>query len=670
MARIRCKTARNVQRLDPDPPRHRDLLAWLRTTARGMLTDDLATGSDEEASLLEAMVLGHRSGLDRRLNDIFIRAGCIHFLAVSGVHVGIVMFFVWWACVLLGLKRSGRAFAMMAAVILYAAVTEPRPPVLRATVISLIYCVSLLLRRERSYLNWISICAVVLAVFDPAMVFDLGYQLSFAAVFGVSYVSPALTQGISVLRARWDRVARGRPFEQQDRALARALRPRRPLVLRIPLGAFRRSWRFLAGAFPISVGAWVITLPLIAVYFHRIHVWGPLNSVLVLPLVAVSMLLGFAKLITGIISPTVGSAIGWALSVVDGALLVLVEKLATLPGASLAMEAPPRWVTTSFYLFLALLVWAFPRERRVIQEREADPNIKPAQPPSPPLRRAQRRACLVALLVLVATITTWQWPAAREDRLVVTVLSVGAGSATVIELPDGRTVLYDAGSSRPSDVGRSVVVPFLRHRGIGRIDRVYLSHPNLDHFSGLPTIISEIPTGPIIVNRYFEQRSGPRSPSRHLLKLLAKSNHPVQTIDPSGGSWTVSGVTFEYLAPAADFPQEVTTNDTSTVLRLTYGGHSILFTGDVEERALRALIAHGNLHADVLLLPHHGGVETSTPAFIRAVDPIAVIRSSAEPMRETLSGLPYAVGRIPLYNTADVGAIRIVIEDGGLTIGD
>lgn len=252
----------------------------------------------------------------------------------------------------------------------------------------------------------------------------------------------------------------------------------------------------------------------------------------------------------------------------------------------------------------------------------------------------------------------------------VTVLSVGAGSATVIELPNGGTVLYDAGSTSPSDVGRNVVVPFLRHRGIGRIDRVYLSHPNLDHFSGLPTIVSEIPTGPIIVNRYFEKRSGPRSPSRHLLKLLGKSNHTVRTIDPSGGSWTLSGVTFEYLSPAADFPKEVTTNDTSTVLRLTYGGHSILLTGDIEEQALRALINHGNLHADVLLLPHHGGVEASTPAFIRAVDPIAVIRSSAEPMRETLNGLPNAVGSIPLYNTADVGAIQIVIENGRLTIAD
>ncbi|GAG33565.1 unnamed protein product, partial [marine sediment metagenome] len=240
------------------------------------------------------------------------------------------------------------------------------------------------------------------------------------------------------------------------------------------------------------------------------------------------------------------------------------------------------------------------------------------------------------------------------DRLVFTVLSVGAGSAMVFELPDGRTVLCDAGSSNPYDVGRSTVVPFLRHRGIRRIDRVYLSHANLDHYSGMPGILEEIETGPIIVNEYFPRRSPPSSPSRQFLDILAKRDHTVEIMNPSKPRWELGDVTFERLSPSGEPDENLSTNDTSTVLRITYAGHSILLTGDIEDRTQRALLQKkGDLGADVLVLPHHGSVRSSTKAFIEAVGADAVIRSSHQRMSETYSGLRECVGAIPLYNTVD-----------------
>jgi competence protein ComEC len=262
----------------------------------------------------------------------------------------------------------------------------------------------------------------------------------------------------------------------------------------------------------------------------------------------------------------------------------------------------------------------------------------------------------------------WCWPKGAPDRLVVSVLSVGAGSAMVVELPDGRTVLCDAGSSSPYDVGRNTVVPFLRHQGVTRIDRVYVSHPNLDHFSGIPSIVDEVETGPIVVNEYFHRRSGPTSPSRHLLDRLAELDHPVHIMDASKRRWELGGVTFERLWPPGDLSEGLATNETSTVLRLTYAGHSILFTGDIEDHAQRSLVEQGNLAADVLILPHHGGVEPSTHAFIDAVGASTLIRSSHEPRVETFNGLYEMAGATPVYNTADVGAVQVVIDREGVHV--
>jgi beta-lactamase superfamily II metal-dependent hydrolase len=103
-------------------------------------------------------------------------------------------------------------------------------------------------------------------------------------------------------------------------------------------------------------------------------------------------------------------------------------------------------------------------------------------------------------------------------------------------------------------------------------------------------------------------------------------------------------------------------------MRLTHAGYSILLTGDIEECAQQALLNRGGLRADVLILPHHGGVEQNSKAFLEAVSPGAVIRSSHECMDETFNGLQALVGNIPLYNTADTGAVQVVIDQAGVSI--
>ncbi|MDO8630564.1 MAG: MBL fold metallo-hydrolase [Phycisphaerales bacterium] len=270
--------------------------------------------------------------------------------------------------------------------------------------------------------------------------------------------------------------------------------------------------------------------------------------------------------------------------------------------------------------------------------------------------------------MLTVCAIAWCRPVARADRMVIDVLSVGAGSATVIELPNGETLVYDAGSLSRMDVGESVVIPFLRDRGIRRLEEIYLSHPNLDHFSGVPAIVGEVPCGAVIVNRCFAGGAGPRSPSRHLLEMLSSSGHAVQVLDPAAHAWERGGVRFEALWPGDAECGKLPSNDTSTVLRLSYAGHSVLLTGDIEEAAERALIERGGLRADVLVLPHHGSVRPTTRDFLAAVGATACVRSSGQRTERTDNGLIEVVGEMRIFNTADVGAVRIEIDAEGVRI--
>lgn len=667
VASLRCPHRENVRCLEQPEKPASSALGWLRARVRGLLTDDLATGAREEQSLLQAMILGHRAQLDRRLNDIFIRAGCIHFLAVSGIHVVIVMLGARLLGRLLLLSRRSNVWLMMAAVVLYVLIAEPRPPILRASVISLIFCVAVLLERGRTCLNWISATVIVLALLDPLTVFQAGYRLSFAGVLGVSYLTPALTAAVRAFWRGLRRIVSVRSeVEEQIRRVDAPQATHSGLVGRTwrPLRLLkRRSLQWLS----VSFGAWLMALPVIATWFMRVPLWGAINSALVFPLVVLVMLLGFVKLGAGLVSPTLSVFLAYPLGWADSFLVWVVDLLAQLPGAAVSVPAPPWWVSGLYYALLAsfVLLWA-PRGWEDVERVEEEPTPSSAPPPRP--RVLRHVLCSGALVAWTLSMALWLWPTPPSNRLVVTVLAVGGGTATVLELPDGRTILYDAGSSRPFDVGAGTIVPFLQHRGITSLDRVYVSHPNLDHFSGLPTIVERISTGPIMVNERFEVLSPERSPARRFLELMAARGQEVSVLDPKQTEWTLGGVRFERVWPPSEPDLELDANDSSTVLRVSYAGHSLLLTGDIEEYPQQTLAARGDLHADVLLLPHHGSVRTSSAAFFRAVDPADFVRSSHQRMEDTASALPDLVGDVPIFNTADVGAVEIVLSAEGVQV--
>jgi len=512
VARMSCDHRLNIRRLGSDPHQWQ-WITWLRTTVRGLLTDDLATGTPEEVSLLDAMVLGHRSQFDRRLNEVFIRAGVIHFIAVSGTNVAILMSFVWSIGRLLRRTKRRCTWLMVLSIIVYALVADPRPPILRATIMGLLFCASLLLRRPAATLNWTSAAAVILILFDPTTIFDAGFQLSFVAVLGVGYLAPALLRALISGGLWFERIVLDRRFAVQDRQLARAATTPSLSPGRHARRLLGKVSNYVVLLLVACAAAWLAGLPIVASYFHRVQPCGAISSAIVFPLMSIVMILGVLKVAITAVSPGLASVVAAMLDVTDGWLVRIVEDFAALPGTDVTASVPNWWLVIAYYAFLVAFVFRFPHTPASESGRWGMRQFRTTQAALPP------SWCLAALALLVLCSVAWCWPEGKRNQLRMTVLAVGRGSATVIELPDGQTILYDAGTSLPSEVGRSIVGPFLLHRGIHHIDRVYISHPNLDHFSGIPTVLDQIEADAVTINPCFEPGISPRSPSLHLLAL-------------------------------------------------------------------------------------------------------------------------------------------------------
>lgn len=658
VAKLRVEHRDCVRRITGGRLSTSTVVQWVRTRARAWLLDELSTGAAESSGILEAMVLGQRVPSDRKLNEAFTRAGLLHFLAASGVNVGMAM---WVAVIpfhLAGSSRRLSAIAMLVAALVYALIADPRPPILRATVFGVIWCTAAIARRGPSRLNWISLAVVILALASPRMIFDVGYQLSSAAVLGVVFVGPALASLWLDLRAYLSGgAALAEDVELRD--LANAV-DNQTGAGGIVTSACRSAARGIRAAFVASVGAWLAGLPIIVAVFGRLQPWAALNSVVALPTMTFLMSVGFAKVILSSVSPTLSRMLGWALAIVGPWNTRLVQLLSELPAASVSVpRVPPAVIVAWYAALLCLVLRETCRPRRTVEPTVPAPCSAPARLGA----RWTNRGLIASCIALAVFSTSWLATHRPRGQLRLTALAVGQGSANVLELPDGKVAIFDAGASGPFDIGTNTIVPFLRHRGITRVDRIYISHPNLDHFSGVLSVLDEVPCGPVVISEYFREGAAPKTPARHLLDELNRQGHPVENVETFGASWVEGGARFDLLHDGAAYADSRLTNDASLVIRVTHAGRSIMLTGDIEDAAQGHVVAFQNPQADVLVLPHHGGVDPSLPALIRAVNPSHTIRSAREPSEETTSGLSEIVGTRGLWNTADHGAIEVLIDE-------
>ena len=558
-----------------------------------------------------------------------------HYLSVSGAHVGMLMSAVWLIGLLAGTSRRSCALWAMVAVTAYAILAEPRPPILRATVMADLFCLAVLFRRPVRSANWLALAAIILLAINPTQLFLPGFQLSFITVTVIIYLSPVVHDAGRRLVDR--ALRRDDPLLMPD--IQRRLNE--PSTLRKVVG---RVLSVLGWWLAFVVSAWMVSLLLSAHHFQRVAIWGWLNNFLVFPLIWLTEIAGLAKTVLTAIAPPIAGLPGILLAGLTNTLIALVGLLARLPGSGMPTPAVPGWLTVAGLAVLALWIVA-------------------------PWLQIRGRWVATFALGFVA-LAAWRLaPAGSSDTLHLNVLAVGDGTACVIALPNGRTFIYDIGSSPPYDLERWTVGPLLAHRHARRVDAVVVSHPNIDHFSGLRQLIERRSVGEVIAAPHFEHLTNPGDAGGRLLAEVRSEGTPWHTVVRGDALDDTGNVEIEVLWPPPLAELDITrSNDTSIVLRMTCAGYRVLLCGDIQTLAQRELMARGDLDADVLILPHHGGVVGNTRAFLEAVNPTYCIRSSGQRDVHTDNGLLELVADRRYFNTADDGAVQVRITPSRLTV--
>ncbi len=623
LVQMSCPRAADVQIVHPGASWWMSKLHRLRCRARAALLEDTFSGDVPGSGFLAAMVLGQRSAIDPALNEAFVRSGTVHYLSVSGAHVGMMVGAIWGLGFLCGLtRRQCAAWAMIAATA-YAIAAEPSPPIFRAAIMTDLGCLALLVRRPVRIANSLALSVLIILAVQPTQLFNAGFQLSYLTLLSVIYAAPRLH---ATVLARWRQITR-----RDDPLLS-------PEIQRRIGMAQRRPWldgglHLLGWSLAIGAAAWVVGALLSAYHFQQLQMWGGLNSIVLVPLVWWVMVVGLVKTALGVVLPGPAGMLGGVLAIATRGLIRLVEAMAQLPGSGLPTPMLPTWVVVG--CLLVVLLWIV-RERLRLNDH------------------AVRCSMLIAVIALAWTVA----PRRAGDALQLHVLSVGNGTATVIELPNGKTLLYDIGSFPPFDLDRWAVGPLLARDRCPRVDAVVLSHANVDHYGGLFDLLNRREVACVITTPHLEH-AATSATSRHLLEALDR--RPLRRLHVDAGT-RLSGTgsaAVEVLWPPKGELTPADTNDSSIVLRVSFAGTRILLCGDIEERAIESLLASTDLRADILLLPHHGSVVPGTPAFIRAVAPRCCIRSTGR--RDTSEPLLQAVGGCQYFSTAQSGAVSVCV---------
>jgi competence protein ComEC len=301
-------------------------------------------------------------------------------------------------------------------------------------------------------------------------------------------------------------------------------------------------------------------------------------------LTTIALLTGFLLLAAAAVCPPLvgllAPVVHWSLYLCD----VLAEAGLRLPGGHTFVGDIPEWWLWVFYLgLLAVLLL-------------------------PPLRRRWQQALPAGIAWLCVGLIAGA--AGRPcDELRCTFLSVGHGGCTVLTTPDGRTLLYDAGALGGPDVARRIIAPYLWSQGIGRIDEVFLSHADLDHFNGLPPLLTYFGVGQVTCTPSFSQKQ--TQGVSLTLRILAEHGVPVRIVK-AGVVLHAGDVRLEVLHPPAEGPEGVE-NVRSMVLAVQHAGHEFLLTGDLEGEGQARLLHSARRRIDVFMAPHHGSLPANGP---------------------------------------------------------
>lgn len=616
---ITCYTAKGIflraeayGRLDVERPEHIWPHHWPAWCARALKGGIDAAFPTDAAPLVRALVTGNRDHLTDSFTTSLQRTGLSHTVAVSGMHLA---FLASVLSLLMGRGKRSTALAVVACVVVFCGVAGNTPSVTRAAVMILMLQIAPLLNRERDSMTSLAFALMLLLLWNPYSAAHVGLQLSFAAVAGILLVSEGI-QDWMLHKLRMD---------------CRSKNPVIRAALMVP--------RFLISTLAATLGASVLTVPLVAVHFRSFSLISPLSNLLTLWAVAILFLAGMVCGTLAIFWPAGGAMLALPFVWLARYLDWVVPALAKLPFASIPLDS---FYYRAWMVYFCLLIGLT-------------------------LGMKGRKRLLVPLCAAAASLAACVWFNAttfQSGELTAAVLDVGQGQSVLLRAGNYLT-LVDCGGDRYENAG-DIAADYIQSLGRGSLDLLVVSHYHTDHANGIPELLERIRVDAIALPD-VEPESELRA------KILARAEE--QQIEV----WFIREDTEILLGEEQKFTlyaplgSGTDTNELGLTVLASAGDFDVLLTGDMGGEGERLLLDHALLpNIELMVVGHHGSRYSTTDDLLLTTLPdVAAISVGADnryghPAEETMERLDRMGAEI--YRTDLQGTI--VIRSGEKTAAE
>jgi len=567
--------------------------------ARNWGIDQLIRKEDPETSaLMAALVFGDRSYINVDKLNQYKDLGILHLLAVSGLHVGFVTFTLFILLYRVGISREWASGLVFCFLPFYIFIAGGSPSVLRASLMCMIFLLVVALKCKVRAIDVIAIVALLLLIINPFYLYHLGFQLSFLTSF----------------------------------------------TLLLSTSFFKEQSYFLS-ILKVSAVAQLISLPLTLYHSFELSLFSLPMNLIFIPFISLWVLpLSFLTVIFQGILPIVSEISYWLVS----NSLVIMDRILTIASS-------PSWSVVVFGRPSEYMMWLISMVIAVSF-----------------LLLEKNRKFLAILLLTTVFVLQWGLPYLNGNAYV-TMLDVGQGDAIVIELPYRKGVyLIDTGgvvhwgeNSREllesSGPGKYVIEPFLKGKGIAKIDQLILSHGHVDHIGEACYLSSKFN----IENVLYPKESQVPDEAKSILECLVKEGISISIVE-KGQSWQENDDWVYILHPEGNEDNE---NDRSIVFLASLNDVQILFTGDLEEMGERQLLNdYPHLSFDILKVAHHGSRSSTAQAFSDQFSPSIGLISAGDnnqfghPHAEVIDRLEH--NGTMIFRTDKHGAITLTMKNG------
>lgn len=523
----------------------------------------------EEGAMAKALFLGQKEALSGDTKTAFSRSGLSHVMAVSGLHVGFVVAPFWllipW--IRSSTRKKAAGFLLLCLLLLfYAGLTGFSASVMRASLMAVLLTFGKLFSRQGHSINLVCVVLLMLLVIDPGMLFQVGFQLSFTAVFIILLLMPAAQRQIPN-RLRYSRAG--------------------PLISVMLVSAV------------VQVGLF----PVLTAYFGEFSVIGPIANLLVVPLLSglvpagllISVVPGLPEWLTAIPVMVMRPLLRW--------IPYAAETFGSTPVSFLRFSHDSVWLHLVWATGVLLLAsW----------------------------RRYRIRWTLLILLQAGVAILLFRsiMEGSGVRELEITFLDVGQGDAIHIRTPGGQHLLIDTGPAmRGRDAGEDILIPYLEYAGVDTIEAILLSHPHADHIGGTEAILRTVPVKRVFETPFPAESSVYRRyremAERRGVPVVPLSTGEIVEVDPAiqifvlspyGAGLSGGNINNRSMVLRIDYGE--------TTFLFTGDAEKAL-----EQELVQA---YGDfLNADVLKAGHHGSNTSSSASFVSMISPDWTVVSCA-----------------------------------------